>query len=162
RHVQWWRVTAAEPVDAAGTPRLVMRAPFLYGVEAWAPGAATPTRHALYGPDAGPRHSHRALVIDLPAGIPAGEAAWLRGQGRATEPAPRLLPPVAQVRRDELDYVGGGSMAFTAVALRAILGPAFWGGTGERSYAYFSAMLVCAIGYRAAITGDLRWVPGLD
>src|SRR5690606_39786972 len=31
RHVQWWRVTAAEPVDAAGTPRLVMRAPFLYG-----------------------------------------------------------------------------------------------------------------------------------
>jgi len=162
RHVQWWRVTAAEPVDAAGTPRLVMRAPFLYGVEAWAPGAATPTRHALYGPDADPRHSHRALVIDLPAGIPAGEAVWLRVQGRSNVVAPLSIEPLDQVLSDDLVYVGWRSMVFTTLAVLAILGLAFWGGTGERSYAYFSAMLVCAIGYQAAITGDLRWVPGLD
>ena len=39
---------------------------FLYRVE-HGPRAAQPTRHALYGPDADMRHSHRALVIDLPA-----------------------------------------------------------------------------------------------
>ena len=162
RDVQWWRVAAAAPVEAGTAPRLVMRSPFRYQVEAWAPGADAPTRHALYGPDADYRYSHRALVIDLPAGIPAGEAVWLRVEASSSVVAPLSIEPLDQVHREDLVFVAWRSLVFTTLAVLAILGLAFWGGTGERSYAYFSAMLVCAIGFLAAVNGDLRWVPGLD
>lgn len=162
RDVQWWRITAAAPVGAQASPQLVMRSPFLYRVEAWAPGADTPTRHALYGPDADYRYSHRALVIDLPAGIPAGEAVWLRVERSSTVVSPLSIEPLELVHHEDLVFMAWRSLVFTTLAVLAILGLSFWGGTGERSYAYFSAMLLCAIGFLAAINGDLRWVPGLD
>ena len=162
REVQWWRVAAPIPVGAEGSPQLVMRSPFLYRVEAWAPGAATPTRHALYGEHADYRYSHRALVIDLPQGIPAGEAVWLRVEHGSTVVSPLSIEPLDQVHREDLVFVAWRSLVFTTLGVLAILGVSFWGGTGERSYAYFSAMLVCAIGFLAAVNGDLRWIPGLD
>src|SRR5690606_27650527 len=162
RQAQWWRIEANAAVDAADAPQLVMRTPFLYRVEAWPPGATDPTRHALYGDHADSRYSHRALVIDLPAGIPAGEAVWLRVEHRSTLVSPLSIKPLDQVHREDLVYVAWRSLVFTTLAVLAILGLALWSGTGERSYAYFSAMLVCAIGYMAAVSGDLRWLPGAD
>ena len=162
RQVQWWRVAAPIPVGAQGSPQLVMRSPFLYRVEAWAPGATTPTRHALYGANADYRYSHRALVIDLPEGIPAGEAVWLRVEHSSTVVSPLSIEPLDQVHREDLVFVAWRSLVFTTLGVLAILGLSFWGGTGERSYGYFSAMLVCAIGFLAAVNGDLRWIPGLD
>lgn len=162
RQAQWWRVTATAPVDAGSAPRLVLRSPFLYRVQAWVPGSSAPTRHALYGSDADYRYSHRALVIDLPAGISAGEAVWLRVERSSTAISPLSIESLDQIHRADLVFVAWRSLVFTTLAVLAILGLAFWGGTGERSYAYFSAMLLCAIGFMAAVNGDLRWVPGLD
>lgn len=162
RQAQWWRIEAATAVDAAAAPQLVLRSPFLYRVEAWPPGATAPTRHSLYGEHADERYSHRALVIALPEGIPAGEAVWLRVEHRSTMVAPVSVESLDRVHREDLVFVAWRSLVLTSLAVLAILGLAFWGGTGERSYAYFSAMLVCAIGYLSAVNGDLRWLPGAD
>jgi diguanylate cyclase (GGDEF)-like protein len=162
REVQWWRIATAAPVDASANPQLVMRSPFLYRVEAWVPGAASPTRHALYGEHADYRYSHRALVIALPHGIDAGEAVWLRVEHRSTMVSPLSLEPLEQVHREDLAFVAWRSLVLTSLAILAVLGLAFWGGTGERSYGYFSAMLMCAIGYLSAVGGDLRWLPGAE
>jgi diguanylate cyclase (GGDEF)-like protein len=162
RSVQWWRVAARGPVAAGDRPQLLLRSPYLYRVEAWAPGAAQPTRHALYGDDADMRHAPRALVVDLPGGIPPGEVVWLRVEGRHGVVSPVSVEPLDQVLRDDLAYMGWRSLVFTTLLVLTILGLAFWGGTGERSYAYFSAMLACAIGYLATMGGDLRWIPGSD
>src|SRR5690606_11241337 len=160
REVQWWRIEAAAPIAATGAPQLVMRSPRYSQVEAWAPGARAPTRHALYGEYADDRYSHRALVIGLPHGIPAGEAVWLRVDHRSSNVSPLSVEPLDQVHREDLLFVAWRSLVLTTLAVLAVLGLAFWGGTGERSYAYFSAMLIFAVGYLAAISGDLRWLPG--
>ena len=162
RDVQWWRIDAATPVDARHAPKLVLRSPFLYRVEAWVPGATAPTRHALYGADADWRYSHRALVIDLPAGIPAGEPVWLR-----VEPASSMVMAVSvealdQVHREDLVFTAWRSTVLASLLVLVLLALAFWGGTGERSYVYFGAMLLCAIGYLVAVGGDLRWMPGAE
>ncbi len=162
RPAQWWRIETEAPVEADDAPQLVLRSPFLYRVEAWPPGATAPTRHALYGEHADRRYSHRALVIALPEGIPAGEAVWLRVEHRSTMITPLSIEPMDQVHREDLVFVAWRTMVLTTLSVLAVLGLAFWGGTGERSYAYFSAMLVCAIGYLSAINGDLRWVPGAE
>ena len=162
RLVQWWRIESAAPVAAADAPQLVIRTPFLYRVEAWVPGATAPTLHSLYGDHADDRYSHRALVIDLPTGIPAGEAVWLRVQWRSNTVSPLSVEPLDQVHREDLVFVAWRSLVFTSLVVLAILGLGFWSGTGERSYAYFSAMLVCAIGYLASSSGDLRWIPGTE
>lgn len=162
RSAQWWRIESATPFDAAEAPQLVLRSPFLYRVEAWPPGASVPTHHALYGEHADDRYSHRALVIDLPRGLAAGEAVWLRVERRSAVVSPVSVERLDQVHREDLVFVAWRSFVFTSLAVLAILGLAFWGGTGERSYAYFSAMLLCAIGYLAAVNGDLRWLAGAD
>ena len=162
RQAQWWRIEATRPVPADDAPQLVVRSPFLYRVEAWPPGARAPTRHALYGEHADDRYSHRALVIALPGGIPAGQAVWLRVEYRSSMASPLSVEPLDQVHREDMTFMAWRSLVLTCLAVLAILGLAFWGGTGERSYAYFSAMLVCAIGYLASISGDLRWMPGAE
>lgn len=162
RSAQWWRIESASPIDPADAPQLVMRAPFLYRVEAWVPGATAPTRHAMYGEHADDRYSHRALVIALPAGIPAGEPVWLRVERASSMLSPVSVEALDQVHRQDLVFVAWRSLVLTSLGVLAILGLAFWGGTGERSYAYFSAMLVCAVGYLAAVNGDLRWLPGAE
>lgn len=162
REAQWWRIEARQPVPADDAPQLVMRSPFLYRVEAWPPGARAPTRHSLYGEHADDRYSHRALVIALPGGIPAGQAVWLRVEYRSTMASPLSVEPLDQVHREDMVFMAWRSLVLTCLAVLAVLGLAFWGGTGERSYGYFSAMLVCAIGYLASISGDLRWMPGAE
>lgn len=162
RQVQWWRVRAASAPDRGSSPQLVLAAPFLYSVQAWVPGATGPSRHALYGPDADPRYSHRALVIALPQGLPAGEAVWLRVERSSTQPMRVSIESLDDVHRTDLAYVAWRAGVLSTLAMLVLLGLAFWGGTGERSYAYFTATLVCAIGYLSAVSGDLRWLPGAD
>lgn len=162
RDAQWWRIAPATAVDAAISPRLVLRSPFLYRVQAWAPGAEAPTRHTLYGADADFRYSSRALVIDLPDGLRAGEPVWLRVERGSTMVTALSIESMDQVHRADLVFVAWRSLVLTTLAVLVILALAFWGGTGERSYGYFGAMLLCAIGYLAAIGGDLRWMPGAE
>lgn len=162
RQVQWWRIDASTTVDADTSPKLVLRSPFLYRVQAWVPGASAPTRHAIYGDDADERYSHRALVIDLPAGIPAGEPVWLRVEPASSVVMDVSLESMDRVHREDLVFVAWRSMILTSLSVLVVLALAFWGGTGERSYGYFGAMLLCAIGYLASIGGDLRWIPGAE
>lgn len=162
REVQWWRIDAAAPVAVDTSPKLVLRSPFLYRVEAWVPGADAPVRHALYGEHADDRYSARSLVIDLPAGIPAGEPVWLRIEHRSTMLTAVSVETLDEIHRQDLAHVAWRSLVLTSLAVLVILALAFWGGTGERSYGYFGAMLLCAIGYLAAIGGDLRWLPWAD
>ncbi|TYT25029.1 GGDEF domain-containing protein [Luteimonas viscosa] len=162
REAQWWRIDAAAPVAVDTSPKLVLRSPFLYRVEAWVPGADAPVRHALYGEHADDRYSARSLVIDLPAGIPAGEPVWLRIEHRSTMLTAVSVETLDEIHRQDLAHVAWRSLVLTSLAVLVILALAFWGGTGERSYGYFGAMLLCAIGYLAAIGGDLRWLPWAD
>ena len=158
--VSWWRITTVAPLSVDSRPQLVLRSPFLNRVQAWVPGSEAPSRHALYGPDADPAHSHRALVIDLPEGIPAGTAVWLRVEAGSSMKMPVAIEPLDQVRRADLAYVAWRSFVFAVLLVLALLAFVFRVGTGESSFAWFGAMLCFAILYLMAFGGDARLLPG--
>lgn len=72
RHPVWWRIRADRQISAAGQPKLQIEFPYLNWVEAWVPGRSVPSHHAIYGAAADRRYATRALVIDLPEGLPQG------------------------------------------------------------------------------------------
>lgn len=157
----WWRITVPGGLGTEGAPKLLLEQPFMNRVEAWVPGVAEPTRHALYGEHADSSRSARALVVDLPHGIPAGAAVWLR-----VETGSQLAMPVSigfdrQVRADDLAYAAWRSFVLAVLVVLALLAFAFRAGTGESSFAWFGAMLGFAVAYLVAIGGDARLVPGV-
>ncbi len=156
---RWWRVITPEPRTAEDSPKLVLRSPFLARVQAWAPGKAAPARYALYGDDADPRHSHRALFVDLPQGIPAGSALWLRIDPGSRVAMQVSIEPLDQVRRDDLAYVAWRVFVLSVLSVLALLAFAFGIGTGEASFGWFGAMLCFAVLYTMSLGGDLRLVP---
>ncbi len=158
----WWRIEAHDPVAAAGAPKLLLRSPFLYRVEAWVPGASTPSRHALYGADADPRYSHRALVIDLPRGLARGEAVWLRVQGKSATAMVPSISRLDEVHREDLGFAAWRAFILSIMGVLVLLALAFWIGTGERSYGWFGGMLCFAVLYVISIGGDLRMLPFAD
>jgi len=158
----WWRVRADRAIGSDGDPQLVLQAPYLTRVEAWVPGQATPTRHALYGADADLRYSTRALVIALPHGLPQGASVWLRVHAPAAVPMPVSIAPLAQVHRDDLHYVGWRAFIIGSTAVLAILAIALWARLRERVYGYFTANVLCVLLYLLGIGGEARAVPGLD
>lgn len=162
RDVQWWRVESPVAVPADEAPKLVLHAPFIYRVQAWLSGAEAPTRHALYGPDADDRYSHRALVVDLPRGLAAGAPVWLRVERGSAAVMTVGIESLDQVHREDLAFLGWRVMVLSSLSVLVVLALAFWAGTGERSYGYFAGMLVCTIAYLAALDGDLRWWPGAE
>ena len=160
--VGWWRVTTTTPLAADDQPKLVLRSPFLNHVEAWAPGSDTPSHHALYGEHADSRYSHRALVVDLPQGIPAGEAVWLRVEGGSSLQMPVSIESLDQVHRHDLAYVAWRVFVLSVLSVLVLLAFAFRVGTGDSSFAWFGAMLCFAVLYLVAISGDLRLLPGAE
>lgn len=160
--LQWWRVTTPSPLAAEDAPKLLLHSPFLYTVEAWAPGVEAPTRHALYGEDADFRYSHRALVIDLPNGIPAGAAVWLRIESKPGVSMPVSIEALDDVKRADLAFVAWRAFILAVLTVLVLLALAFWAGTGERSYGWFAAMLCFAVLYIVSVGGDVRGLPGAD
>lgn len=160
--VSWWRITTAAPVGADSQPRLVLHSPFLNHVQAWVPGSADPAGHALYGVDADARYSHRALVVDLPQGIPAGEAVWLRVDGASSLQMPVSIESLDEVHRHDLGFVAWRVFVLSVLSVLVMLAFAFRVGTGDSSFAWFGAMLCFAVLYLVAISGDLRLLPGAE
>lgn len=158
----WWRITTTMPVAADDRPQLLLRQPFLRRVEAWVPGRTEPVQAALYGEHADPAHAARALVIDLPGGIPAGEAVWLRVDGRSAQPMPVAIEPLARVRSDDLAHVAWRTMVLSVLLVLALLAFVFRIGTGESSFAWFGGMLGFAVLYLVALGGDARLFPGAE
>ena len=160
--VGWWRVTTTAPVPGDDHPQLVLRSPFLNRVQAWLPGRDAPVHAALYGADADPSHAHRALVLDLPRGVPHGEAVWLRVEAGSGLGMAVAIEPLAQVRRDDLAFVAWRTMVLSVLVLLALLAFVFRVGTGESSFAWFGGMLCFAVLYLVAVGGDARWLPGAE
>ena len=158
--VGWWRITSPVPVPAAERPQLLLRSPFVNRVQAWVPGRDGPVHAALYGEHADPTHAHRALVIELPQGLPAGAAVWLRVEGRSALPMQLAIEPLAQVHRDDLAYVAWRTLVLSVLVLLALLAFIFRIGTGESSFAWFGGMLCFAVLYLVAVGGDARLLPG--
>lgn len=158
----WWRITTPEPLSAAGSPKLVLRSPFLNRVDAWVPGRTGPARHALYGAHADSRYSQRALVVDLPEGIPAGEAVWLRVHSTSAVAMPVTIEALDQVHRADLAFVAWRVFVLSVLSVLALLAFAFCFGTGESSLGWFGAMLCFAVLYMVSVGGDLRLLPGAD
>lgn len=158
--VGWWRITTPVPVPADDRPQLVLRSPFLNRVQAWLPGSDAPVHAALYGAHADPSHAHRALVLDLPQGVPYGEAVWLRVEAGSGLRMTAAIEPLAQVRRDDLAFVAWRTMVLSVLVLLALLAFVFRVGTGESSFAWFGGMLCFAVLYLVSIGGDARWLPG--
>lgn len=158
----WWRITTTASTGAADQPQLVLRSPYLNEVQAWAPGGDRPARHALYGEDADPRYSSRALVVDLPQGIQAGEAVWLRVEGASSLQMPVAIETRDQVHRDDLVYATWRAAALSVLVVLALLAFSFRVGTGDSSFAWFGAMLCFAVLYMVSISGDARLLPGAE
>lgn len=160
--VGWWRVTPANPVAAEGRPQLVLRSPFLNRVQAWVPGRDAPVHAAIHGEHADPSHAARALVVDLPQGIPGGSAVWLRVEVGSLLQMPVAVEPLAKVQRDDLAYVAWRTLVLSVLVLLAVLAFVFRIGTGESSFAWFGGMLCFAVLYLVAIGGDARLLPGAE
>lgn len=160
--VGWWRVTAPTPVPAGSRPQLVLRSPFLNRVQAWVPGRDGPVHAAIYGEHANPSHAPRALVLDLPQGIPAGEAVWLRVEVGTVLQMPVAVEPLAKVQRDDLAHVTWRTSVLSALVLLAVLAFVFRIGTGESSFAWFGGMLCFAVLYLVSTGGDARLIPGAE
>lgn len=162
QRTSWWRITTPATVATADQPQLVLRSPFHNRVQAWLPGRDAPVRRALYGEDADAAHAHRALVFDLPHGIPAGEAVWLRVESAAPWKMKVSIEPAADVRRTDLAYVAWRTLVLTVLLVLAVLAFTFRIGTGESSFAWFGGMLCFAVLYLVAVGGDARLLPGGD
>ena len=160
--VTWWRVTTREPLGVDDQPKLMLRAPFLNRVEAWAPGGDRPARHALYGEHADPSYASRGLVVDLPQGIPAGEAVWLRVTTASSLQMPVSIEPLDAVHRDDLFHASWRASVLSVLLVLALLAFAFRFGTGDSSFAWFGAMLCFAVLYMVSLSADVRLLPGAE
>jgi diguanylate cyclase (GGDEF)-like protein len=157
----WWRVTFDEPVAADTEQRLVLESPYLTRVEAWVPGRAQPTRHAIYGADADSRYSTRALVIPLPSGVRAGGAVYLRLERAVSAPVAVRVQSRDEVHRADLFHVAWRSSILSVLIVLGSIAIGFWIGVGDRMYAYFGAIQFGAFGYQIGIGGEARAWPVL-
>lgn len=155
----WYRLTAVRDVPPGAHPKIVVSTPYLLRIQAWVPGDEQPTRHALYGPDADFRYSTRALVIDLPQGLSRGQSVWLRVDPRVVMPAAVSIEPLEDVHRADLFHVAWRSAILTVLVVLTAVALGFWFGVGERTYAWFAAMLLGALVYQAGTGGEMRVVP---
>lgn len=162
RTSKWWRIRASQVVSAQAEPQLLLEGSYLARVEAWVPGRSQPTSHALYGPDRDNRYSARALVIDLPQGLPAGSAVYLRITTRAAVPIAVSLAPREQVHREDLIYVAWRSAILTALVVLVLLAVAFWAGVGDRTYLFLAISMTTSVLYLAGNGGEARGVPLLE
>ena len=162
RGAHWWRVTARRDFPAAGEPQLVLESPYSNRVQAWVPGGGRGVPHALFGPDADDRYAPRALVIELPRGLAAGQSAWLRVDATAGYPMQVSVAPRDAVHRADRAHVTLRTAILTALLVLGLLAIGFWVGTGDRSYGYLSGMLLWALLFLITIGGEARGWPLLD
>lgn len=158
RGTQWWRVTASETIAPDDHPQLVLGTPFLTHVSAWLPGQSVPTEHSLFGRSADLRYATRALVIDLPQGLQRGQSVWLAVTTTAPTPMRVSIQPLSKVHTDDLAYVAWRSAVIATLLVLSLLGTTFWIGSGVRSYAYFSMMLLVASFYLIGMGGEVRYL----
>ncbi|HHW4680358.1 MAG TPA: diguanylate cyclase [Xylella taiwanensis] len=159
RHPVWWRIRADHQITAAGQPKLQIEFPYLNWVEAWVPGRHVPSRHAIYGPAADPRYSTRALIIDLPDGLPQGKAVWLRVHAQSTIPMPVSIVSNDVVHRRDLDHVAWYSFILGSTAVLAVLSASLWWRLREPVYGYFTVNLVCVLLYLIGFDGEASGLP---
>ncbi|HHW4678014.1 MAG TPA: diguanylate cyclase [Xylella sp.] len=161
RHPVWWRIRADRPISAVGQPKLQIEFPYLNWVEAWVPGRSVPSRHAIYGPAADRRYATRALVIDLPEGLPQGQAIWLRVHAQTTIPMPVSIVSNEVVHRRDLDHVAWYSFILGTAAVLAVLSASLWVRLHEPVYGYFTVNLVCVLLYLIGFDGEAGSLPVL-
>jgi diguanylate cyclase (GGDEF)-like protein len=154
----WWRLRSDIDIPADDRPQLVLENPFLNRIDAWLPGQSTPSRHALFGAYADARYSTRALVVDLPDGLSAGAPLWLRVDALARTPIVVSIQTHDAVHRADLTHVAWRSAVLATLLALAMLGLAFWYGSGERAHGYFAGMLVVAALYLACMGGEIRYL----
>lgn len=157
----WWRITALEPLPADGEPLLVLHFPYLSRVEVWRPGDFMPLRRSLMGPDADLSHSARAFFIPLPNGLERGQHVHVRLHTPTPISIGVGVESAAQSHRKDLAYTSWRAVILTTMLVLAVLAFGFWGGIGERAYAYLMLTLLCQVLYLSALGGDLRIFPTL-
>ncbi|MCD9026933.1 GGDEF domain-containing protein [Luteimonas sp. BDR2-5] len=157
----WWRIGAGTDIAAQGDPHLVLETPHSTRVQAWLPGADTPTEHALHGAAADPRFARRALAIALPGGLQAGQAVWLRVDAPAGYPMPLSIATRDRIHRDDLRHVAWRTTILATMLVLALLALGFWYGSNDRSYAWLAGMLGFGALYLAAIGGEAEHLPGI-
>lgn len=155
----WWRIRADRAIPADGYPQLQLESPYLTRVEAWVPGRREPTVHAIYGEDADLRVSTRALVIDLPQGLPAGGSVWLRVHARSSGPMPVSIVPLDVLRREDLAHAGWRAFILGSTGVLAVLALALWVRLRDPLYGFFTAKMSCVLLYLLATGGEARGVP---
>ncbi|ALQ94487.1 GGDEF domain-containing protein [Xylella fastidiosa] len=161
RHPVWWRIRADRQISAAGQPKLQIEFPYLNWVEAWVPGRSVPSRHAIYGAAADRRYATRALVIDLPEGLPQGRAVWLRVHAQSTIPMPVSIVSNDVVHRRDLDHVAWYTFILGLTTVLAVLSASLWMRLREPVYGYFTVNLVCVLLYLIGFDGEARGFPVL-
>lgn len=162
RSPRWWRITARADIPADLEPQLVLEAPYSTRVRAWVPGGHPDgSLHAIYGTGSDDRHAGRALVVALPEGLSAGQAAWLRVDAPAGFPMPVSVATRDAVQRADLAHVAWRSANLTALLVLALLAVGFWIGSGDRSYGGLAGMLLAGGAYLAMVGGEARWWPAL-
>jgi len=155
---RWWRVRVRDRIDDGGHPHLVLEAPGRNRIDAWRPGDDAPLTRSLFGPDADPAFSTRALVVPLPHGLQAGQSVYLRVLPWSSTPMQASIQPLASIQQDDIEYVAWRTMVLSTMVVLSILTFGFWAGLGERSYGFLALTLLCHALYLAFNGGELRGV----
>lgn len=155
----WWRVSSRQVVDPGTRPQLVLQTPYDAIVHAWVPGVAGPSTHSLMGAGADLRYSTRALVIELPQGLAAGESVWLAVQGGL--PMLVSIQPLDVVHSEDLSHVAWRATLMSSLALLALLALSMGVGLGERSYGWLALLIILSMLYLASAGSDARALPWL-
>jgi diguanylate cyclase (GGDEF)-like protein len=156
----WWKVSFPDGVDADGEPQLLLEAPYLTWLDAWVPGRATPSRHAIYGEHIDWRYSPRALVIPLPDGIAKGGAVYLLLREPASVPIRLSVVSRDQLHRDDLMYAQWRIAILCTMVVLSILAVGFWLGVGEYSFLFLALLMLCAAIFIASMGGEVRVLGG--
>jgi diguanylate cyclase (GGDEF)-like protein len=156
REPRWWRLRVSTAVAARDSPYLVLQAPYQNRVEAWLPGARQALRRSVFGNDADPAFSARALTVPLPQGLSADQVIYLRVHTLGSSPMPVAILPLAELHRQDMAHIAWRTSILTTLVVLSILALGFWAGIEERGYLFLALTLMSQLLYLASMGGELR------
>lgn len=152
----WWRITFNRAMRAEDEPQLVIEWPQRKSAELWVPGAKTPIRRSVYGPDADLSHTPRVLSFPLGRSIRPGDAVYLRVTSVNLAGSSVVLQSQSELLIEEIRYAQTRSVQMTMLGLIAVITICLSLSLRERGYAYLTVTLLIQILGQLAEGGELR------
>lgn len=159
----WYRVRIAAGRQAVDPLVLAISGDTRARVTAYLPPDYRARALSPYAADADPRFSRHAMVLELPPGLSAQDAVYLRvGAPGQSQPMRARVVDYSAYQMEDLHHVriavffASVEMAMLMVIL------CFWWVLRDRVFLYFLGYVSAQLAYQLAVTGELYALPGAD